>query len=278
MSVVLAVENPSAILGFHLGGDDNNYGVGAVLTKSDIVRFKDAFSVSPSHILLPESGTFRQQQYGVNCVIQGVHPNSVAAHMKDGEYKLFGSTGFVGKDSSRVVRTPIDEDVRSICGIKVEWDKPKLEGFGDNPSRKDKWLAWTDSITHTADEVPRDVLDAAVSDYTNGIISYIKHNPPDIMRPLNDFEVVCGVQDVEFIEPLESSTSIGFPLGDPRGNGWSFVKMNLVNGEICLLLTCLWNQQSTLKMLTYIIKEFIRFIRVFQKTLLQKWAKIKLEL
>jgi hypothetical protein len=216
MSVVLAVENPSAILGFHLGGDDNNYGVGAVLTKSDIVRFKDAFSVSPSHILLPESGTFRQQQYGVNCVIQGVHPNSVAAHMKDGEYKLFGSTGFVGKDSSRVVRTPIDEDVRSICGIKVEWDKPKLEGFGDNPSRKDKWLAWTDSITHTADEVPRDVLDAAVSDYTNGIISYIKHNPPDIMRPLNDFEVVCGVQDVEFIEPLESSTSIGFPLGGSK--------------------------------------------------------------
>jgi hypothetical protein len=213
MSVIVAVENPSAILGFHLGGSNTGVGIACVYTRHDIEKFQKAHNDCSSVVVVPESGTFRQQQYGVNCIIQGVHPNSIACAMEPGEYKLFGSTGNVSKDTDDIIQTPISEKVREVMGCTTKWGPPKLKGTGPESDRKQKWLAMLGANTNTAEEIPIDLLNQCVTDYLQGFEELIKEHPPEIIRPLSDEEVVTGIPGVDFIESMDPNTSVGFPLG-----------------------------------------------------------------
>lgn len=217
MSVVMSVENPSVILGFHLGGaPGGDLGVASIHTADEIKLFQKAHIANPSVAVVPESGTFRQQQYGVNCVIQGVHPNSIAAHMPDGEYRLLGSTGLVSKDVEDIIQTPISENVRTILGCETVWGPPKLKGSQAEVDRKEKWLAMLSKNTSTAEMIPLNLLDDAVNDFLAGCSDHIAKHPPEITRPLDDDQVVKGIPGVKFVESMDPNTSIGFPLGGPK--------------------------------------------------------------
>jgi len=216
MSLILSVENPSVVLGFHLGGSESGVGVSSLHTCDDIMRFQRAHDSSTSVVVVPESGIFKQQQYGTNCVIQGIHPNSIAATMPPGEFKLFGSTGLVSKDTEDIIQTPISQKVREVMNCQTQWGPPKLKGVQEVGDRKAKWHAMLGKNTDTADMIPLPLLDDSVEDYMSGVPQFVKDHPPILVRPLTDFEVIHGIPGMAFIEPMDPNTSVGFPLGGAK--------------------------------------------------------------
>lgn len=214
MSIIVTYGNPSVALGFALGGCDNGSGLGvSTFTSSQDLRdYAKAFTDSSSTIMTPCSGTLPQQMYNVNCVIQGVHPNSIAAHMPESQYKLYGSSGKVSKDSHDIVDTPIAEAVYEKMDIGKRWSAPPLEGKYSERRRKEKWLHTLEKYVEPKEMIEREILDLAVDDYLYGIDEVIANNPPSICRCLTDREVVEGIDGCEFITPLDANTSVGIPL------------------------------------------------------------------
>lgn len=213
MGVIISYENPCAILGFYLGGNAVGNSVGTLHTRHDIEAFSKCFESSSSYVMTPCSGTFPQQMYNRNCVIQGVHPNSIAAQMPPGNYKLFGSTGTIEKDNHDIVDTPIAPSVYKTMCTDKKWGPPPLKGEYSERGRKEKWLYTLSEYCQPKEFVPRELLDEAVDDYLKGLSEYIKENPPSLTRELTDDEVVQGIDGCDFIGPMEPGTSVGFPLG-----------------------------------------------------------------
>lgn len=216
MGMIISYENPCAILGFYLGGNAVGNSVGTLHTRHDVEAFSKSFDESSSYVMTPCSGTFPQQMYNRNCIIQGVHPNSIAAQMPQGNYKLFGSTGSIEKDNHDIVDTPIAPRVYETMCTDKKWGPPPLKGEYSERGRKEKWLYTLSEYCQPKEFVPRDLLDEAVDDYLNGLSEYIKEHPPSLTRELTDDEVVQGIDGCDFIGPMEPSTSVGFPLGGSK--------------------------------------------------------------
>jgi hypothetical protein len=215
MGLIISIENPSAILGFALGGTSTKLGVATLHTKDDVTRFAQVFNDNPSVIATPHSGTFPQQMYNVNCVIQGVHANSIAAHLGTGHFMLLGSTGSIERDDHDIVATPLADGVCDLMTNK-KWGPPPLEGNYSLRGRKEKWLHTIEEYISPKEFVPRELLDECVEDYKRGIQQLILDEPPTLKRCLTDAEVVQGIDGCEFIGPMEASTSVGFPIGGPK--------------------------------------------------------------
>jgi len=144
--------------------------------------------------------------------VQGVHQNSVAAFMGNGEYKLYGSSGKVIRDNHDIVETPIAKQVYAEMCTNKKWAAPPLEGKYSERGRKEKWLYTLQEYVKPKETAPRALLDECVDDYLNGLDMLLKEKPPDFKRCLTDDEVVQGIDGCDFIGALDANTSVGFPL------------------------------------------------------------------
>ena len=61
------------------------------------------------------------------------------------------------------------------------------------------------------------MLEAARSDYVHGFLPHFKNRAlADYIRPLTLEEAINGIDGVRFIDPLNMSTSMGFPLSGTK--------------------------------------------------------------
>lgn len=216
MSPIVSIENPSAILGFHLGGNSRGLGCSSLHNRDDIEGFKAKFTARESFVDAPNSGDFQTQMYGKTTVIQGIHPNAVAAALDEGEYKLFGSTGEVIRDNTDVIDTPIAEGIYKNFNIGDRWGPPNLKGTYSVRGRKEKWLYTANQFATPKDLFPVDLLERAFRDYTYDLEKFVESNPPEIARPLTYKETVSGIDGCDFISQMDPTTAVGFPLAGPK--------------------------------------------------------------
>jgi len=216
MSPIVSMENPSVMLGFHLGGNEAGTGCSSVHTRDDVEGFKAKMRTKLAFVDVPSSGVFQTQMYGRNTVLQGIHPNAVAAVLDPGEFKLFGSTGDVIRDNTDIIDTPIADGIYEHFSLKDRWGPPNLKGTYSPRGRKEKWLYTANQFANSKDLIPSALLDEALTDYIDGLDQFVKENPPDIGRCLTDKEIVSGIDGCDFVSPMMPNTSIGFPLTGPK--------------------------------------------------------------
>jgi hypothetical protein len=214
MAMILSSENPSCILGFHLGAWSSSItGVGCIATHDDVLRYCGAYDDSISYSSACSMGNLPTQMFNTNTIIQGLHPNSVMAQFGEpGEYKVFGSVSTISKDSHDILETPIAGLVRSNMSCPISWGPPLLKH--PQLGRKEKWFAYLRKATNTSEMIDRDLLDKAVADYVGPLLN-IAHTAA-LKRRLTHREVINGIPGSNFIEGMSMTTAVGFPLNGTK--------------------------------------------------------------
>lgn len=201
------------IMGYHIGGGDAQLGVMQTVT---LAMAKDCFAAlsARSHIILSaNAGIFPQAQYG-RAVIDGpTHPKAhVNSYTSENYIEVLGACKVRRTQKSTVQQSAISEFVTKECGVDNKWGPPAM---------KENWKPFNvtlDQISQPSDSFyPQDLLRAR-EDFLKPlkplIIAHAKRD--DTFRPLDDHEMVCGVNGKRFLDAIPMDTSMGFPLFGPK--------------------------------------------------------------
>jgi hypothetical protein len=197
----------NVIAGVHLGGIPGKvHAVGAALTRSEIddaismLKNKISVVVATSEEPLPE------EQYDIPLKITSAHPASPFVQAEDGQFKMFGSVPGRATFRSEVHKLPISDSVEEYCGQACEYGPPKVK-------EADSWNVYANHFTHTSHGMPPRILERSLQDYLKKLLTgtalYCREENP---RPLDEIEVVSGIDGKRFIDAMKMSTALGVPL------------------------------------------------------------------
>jgi hypothetical protein len=219
MSPVISDMKGSTILGFHLGGKGKIGGCGTLTL--DQVNYAitelssvDGVVLSASNGKLdPNMGTFPVETFGKS-ILEGeeIHPKSAVNYLTEGAcIDVYGKTSGKATPRSNVSPTLMSDSVEKVFGVPQKWGPPKMKGKGRYPYQA--------TLVHAA--VPSlpigSVLSTAVrsmKDLTTGL----KQKIPELFtaKPLSRVATVSGIIGVRFIDPMNFSSSPGFPLSGSK--------------------------------------------------------------
>lgn len=226
MSLILRNGKRSHIVGFHIGGvAGTDRGCGITVLSGELNRAVEAlYKMNDSFVCGPQA-----QEIGDDCMGKKI-VTSTEVHRKcptnfiDAEnaaVEVYGSVIGRSSYSSAVIETPISQAVEEVTGVKNIWGPPRF----DNPVvRKDgtidhqRWKPWYASLDVCSKPSigfdPADV-ERAMKDYTSELFEtfdMMKECWSKEIRPLTDIEVVSGIDGKRFIDSMNMSTSMGYPL------------------------------------------------------------------
>jgi len=211
MSPIVSNELGTYILGFHIGGQPNGaIGCGQTILRGDV---EDAYSrlMSNAHILrVADEGVMLEEQFGVKIVDAPLHYKSAVNFLdrQDCHVEVFGGHSVRSTPHSNVVTSIISKHVEEVLGVPQQWGPPKLAG-GYYP-----YQVALNNIAHQSLEIGDEIIKATLcyQDCFNNIGKGKTSETIYAMRPLNDIEIVSGIDGCRFIDPMNLSTSPGFPF------------------------------------------------------------------
>jgi hypothetical protein len=219
MSPVISNSKGSMILGFHLGGRGKLGGCGT-LTRgqldfaiSELAQVDGVILSASSGDLDPHMGDFPTETFG-RPIFEGaeIHPKSAVNFLTEGAYiDVYGRTSGKATPHSNVTPTMISEAVEEVFGVPQKWGPPKMKGKGKFPYQA--------TLVHAA--VPSlpigSVLAKAVRSIKD-LSTGLKQRIPELFEvgPLSRVATVSGLAGVKFIDPMNFSTSPGFPFSGSK--------------------------------------------------------------
>jgi hypothetical protein len=212
MSPIVSVGRGSTILGFHLCG----FGVkgGAGYLSQDMVRSAISEMCSkPGVVRLCSEGDMPEEQYGTKLVEStDIHHKSPVRYLTPNtSIEVYGSMSVRSTPRSIVVPTLISPHVSEVCGVPQKWGPPKLKGDNVYP-----YQVALEQLAHPSLSLGG-VVSRAVESY---MVQFdeIFTRLPELMdaRPLNQVETVSGLKGKRFIDPMNFSTSPGWPLSGKK--------------------------------------------------------------
>lgn len=242
MAAVVAEARIPFIAGFHLGGKNGaNRGCCGFLSKRQLDDAINALTRIPGVLLSTNTGNMRREIFGVQ-YYKGpkVHHKSPLNYMtEDPQVRMYGEVVGRSKVYSQVEETEISQTVSSEMNCPQKWGKPSFDtGY--------PWQAALDVAAHPAVGVEGEYLSWAVTDYTDGFINVLDGFPrlSTSVVPLSDEEVVNGKIATRFIDKMNSSTSIGYPLEGPKKNFQYSVPYpeNAERQECVTFLPMIWDE------------------------------------
>ena len=226
MSLVVRDAKRVSAVGFHIGGvAGTDRGCGVTVLKSEIVaalakleKMNDAFMCGPQALDVEESSMgkniFVSSEVHAKCPSRFIEKENAAV-------SVYGSVIGRTSASSNVIDTPISDVVAEVTGVENAWGPPRFkdpivrdDGHTDNQT----WKPWYASLEVCSQPSvgfdPADVQDA-MDDYLSGLHDVfigMEEAWKNEMRPLTDVEVVSGIDGKRFIDGMNASTSMGYPI------------------------------------------------------------------
>eukprot|EP00996_Jenningsia_fusiforme_P005097 NODE_5_length_6143_cov_28.997867_g4_i0.p1 GENE.NODE_5_length_6143_cov_28.997867_g4_i0~~NODE_5_length_6143_cov_28.997867_g4_i0.p1 ORF type:complete len:997 (-),score=137.96 NODE_5_length_6143_cov_28.997867_g4_i0:3151-5913(-) len=206
----------SQLLGFHLAGG-KRYGAAGFLSKQ---AFDSAFSELNSRVLIAHSaGEFKTTQFGIEFAPTAPIPKKHAVHFmcdeEDGHepsLEVYGAhTLGVPKFKSDVRTSPISQDVAEIMDLPREHGKP---------STKQIWQHWQrdlHSIAHTRGDFVATPWNRACDDLKDLVAEMTVKYPEEMnFCPLSWHHTINGINGVKWIDKINTSSSMGFPINKSK--------------------------------------------------------------
>jgi hypothetical protein len=211
-TLVSQTKNP-LILGVHVGGHAGRpEGCFCLLTSEQIEEALPQIRKAEGVLLTGEMGNFTPQILGVEVLTdKPLHYKSALNYLPEGsQLQYFGSC--IGQTTARtdVKKTLISDIVTEVTGSENVYGPPKLSP---------EWYGYQLCLANASlpgKPFPHDLLSQSVKDYKEPLLSLIKTDMWNGATPLTDHENVCGKIGVKFIDAINLSTSIGFPLTGPK--------------------------------------------------------------
>jgi hypothetical protein len=212
-AVWVANTNKPYIAGFHLGGVAGTpRGCCGVVTKLELENAIQHLRKVDGIVITSSDSEFKPHMFGVKTLINGdLHRKSPLNYLPEGsQFTYYGSCTGASSSYSCVRTTPISEHVERICGVTNIWGPPKF---------KPEWYGWQKCLANAsvpADEFSYVDLKWAMNDYKSALLPLVRKPYWKDMRPLKDQENVNGVPGVRFLDAINMSTSMGYPLTGPK--------------------------------------------------------------
>lgn len=216
ISPIVTNDKHSYIAGVHLGGDGISHARAGSPTPIEL-RSAIMSLTTRSHVSnISSEGTFVTKQFGIEVFEDAIHRRSPLVLLPEipRNYRCYGST--VGRSSvkSKVCDLPIAKTARRLLNIKESWTLPKFRG----PDKMKPWLPWLVSLSDSTNPSigfnGKDV-GRAMEDYMAPLVQ-LGRESGIVLPPLTEIQNVNGIPECRFIDALQSSTSVGFPLGGAK--------------------------------------------------------------
>jgi hypothetical protein len=209
---------PPSLLGFHLGGfpKELNKGVLGFLTHKQIITSINKLSQVPHIYIGPTSSPVPEKLFDLPLISDyKVHQHCAANFLSadDGpaNCEVMGQGGHAMRHSTRCKETFISPDVKRLFGVTKSWCGPPMrEGYPFNASLQ--------FSSRPSDGFPIKHLDYAYSDLLKQYSSFLKPSLLKDIKPLNKVQVISGIDGKRFINRLSATTSMGYPLNQPKDN------------------------------------------------------------
>jgi hypothetical protein len=231
MSAIISETSRKTILGFHIGGvTGTSKGCGLSILQTDLTFALEAlFAKSKTFVRGPQASELDDVVAGKKIVISTeVHKKCPTNWLEpDAAVEVYGSVTRSNAFESSVIPTPISPIVEEVCGVPNIYGPPKFkqpvvreDGHIDNQL----WRPWYASLsTCSQPSIGFDPVDVdwAMDDYLyelKEVFGEQKELWEKDLRPLSNVEIVSGVDGKRFIDSMNSSTSMGYPIGGPKTN------------------------------------------------------------
>jgi hypothetical protein len=221
MGTLVAQLKAPTIVGFHLGGSRwrTHFGVAGTVTQHQYAHALQELSNKPNVLITCSEGNLPRELFGIAYFEgQSCDMHSPMRFMEEGtNCKYYGSCKGKAKYMSKVRTSCISKHVATATGVENMWSGPKFKG----PDGHSRWHPWRESLTYSTKPsigVPADLLSRACEDFKQSFSHIRKLNPKLLAttRPLTEMETLCGIDGAKFIDKMQPSTSIGYPLGGPK--------------------------------------------------------------
>lgn len=231
-SLISDCPSPS-IIGLHIAGSTGtSEGAAITLTCDDILRYLDLVRLVPGFCNAHSNGDFplvimgKSIEYTAN-----IDKRSPVQFLDSYTADVYGSCLGGSKYRTSIEPSILVPFLSKHLNITNKWSGPQFNPFGQS------WKPWYDTLVHLVEPAknldPR-LLDLAKKDYVNGLLPKLKlPSVLEHLRPLHLRQVINGKPGVKFIDALNFSTSIGFPLKGAKSK--HIVDMDAVddNGDYC---------------------------------------------
>jgi hypothetical protein len=231
MAPIISETSRAGILGFHIGGvSGTSKGCGISVLSSDITLGMQAlFNLSKTHIEAPQAADITDVVCGKKIAISPtVHPKCPSQFIdKDTSIQVYGSVSGRNTFKSAVISTPISQIVSEVCGVDNQWGPPKFDNpiiRSDGHVDQQRWKPWYTSLDVCSNpSIGFDPVkvEAAMDDYLAGLQDVFNLQSTlwkQDMRPLSDIEIVSGIDGKHFVDSMNNSTSMGYPIHGPKSN------------------------------------------------------------
>ena len=219
MSPIISDMKGSTIMGFHLGGKGRLGGCGTLtldqanLAISELASVDGVVLSASSGMLNPNMGDFPSETFGVSILKDdNIHPKSAVNFLTTGAcIDVYGSTTGKASPVSNVCPTIISKAVEEEFGVPQKWGPPKMKGKGRYPYQATLVHAATPSLPIGS------VLSKSVRSIKD-LTTDLKERIPELFHtsPLSRVATVSGMIGVKFIDPMNFSSSPGFPLSGSK--------------------------------------------------------------
>lgn len=223
MGTFVATCKSPHIVGFHLGGTPyaSAIGVAGVLSYNDFVLAES--QLGSLNFVTHSAGDFPREILGKQIITSDeIHNKSPVNYVEDAtNVQIYGSCGGGVTFISRVIPSLISNSIFKHFGVENKWGKPP-----SLPSWRPWWETYNKFVHGSTGFSPKDVL-WAINDYISPIRELLKDDfRRNMIRPLQSHEVINGVPGERFIDRMNFSSSIGYPLTGEKNKYLVDVEIN----------------------------------------------------
>jgi len=230
MSPIISETSRKTILGVHIGGVTGTArGCGMAILETDLTfAIERLYQKSKTFVRGPQASEIPDEVAGIKIAKNSsVHPKSPVNWLEeDAAVEVYGSIHNPNHGyKSAVIQTPISPIVEEVCGVPNLHGPPKFEDpivREDGHVDKQTWKPWYASIaTCSQPSIGFDAknVEWAMNDYLMELKDDFDKQKciwERDMRPLSRVEIVSGIDGKRFIDSMNSSTSMGFPICGPK--------------------------------------------------------------
>ena len=208
-AVILSDTKANVITGFHLGGIDGlPRGCFGTMTLEQFQRAEEAIRASEGTLITGRAENFTPQMLGKQVLTdEPLHAKSPLNFLPiDSQFEYYGSCPGNVTSRSDVRRTPISTHVTDVCGVENIWGAPKM---------KPEYFGWQTCLANASNPgrcFPGHLLQKSIIDYKRPLITLVNKVEWKSMKPLTQHENLCGIPGCKFVDSINLSTSIGYPL------------------------------------------------------------------
>lgn len=216
MSPLFAEYFPTHIIGFHLAGKTGSpMGSVGSITRDDLQNSLVLLRTTPGYVEAHSAGELPLNVLGKSI---GFSPTidirSPISYIDQYNADIYGSCAGGTSPTTKVIPSLIAPILSGEYNIEQKWAGPQYRPQGR------KYKPWYDTLIHLVEprhKLDPNLLEAARKDYVNGFLKYFSLE--ELMKylgPLCMDDNVNGIPGVKFIDGVNLSTSIGFPLSGPK--------------------------------------------------------------